>query len=193
MKAFQLGKTRLASALDDGQRAALAERLATGVVESCVGMAVHVLCEDETIARWASGLGATVITPPTSGLNAVVRHGVTALAEAGYERVMIAHADLADATSLPQLLDHDGIVLVPDAELGGTNVLVIPTDAGFTFSYGPNSFARHLSEAERIGLPIHVVRDPGLALDVDEPADVDAYEALLEHDTPAAATSRRTR
>jgi 2-phospho-L-lactate guanylyltransferase len=192
VKAFDLGKTRLASALDDAERSALAEHLATGVVRSCEGMAVHVLCEDDAIAHWAQQLGATVINPPMSGLNAVIRHGVGVIAAAGFERVLVAHADLADASALPSLLGLDGIVLVPDTALDGTNVLVIPTQATFSFSYGPNSFARHLSEAERSGLPIHVVRDEGLALDLDEPADLDAYQALLDSSVSAANSPSRS-
>ena len=42
----------------------------------------------------------------------------------------------------------------------------------FRFSYGPGSFARHRAEVERIGLPLHILDQPDLAWDVDEPADV---------------------
>jgi 2-phospho-L-lactate guanylyltransferase len=177
IKAFTAGKTRLKSALDDDQRAALAERLAAGVVAGCGAIPVHVVCEDETIAAWAREHGASVIHPPRPGLNNVVRHGVRHLADAGIDRVLIAHADLADAGALESLAAIDGVVLVPDRAKEGTNVLVVPAAAGFSFSYGPNSFARHLSEAERIGQPITVVIDEGLGLDLDDPDDLEAYAA----------------
>ena len=47
------------------------------------------------------------------------------------------------------------------------------TGAGFRFSYGPGSFARHRAEAARIALPVRLVRAPLLAWDVDLPADLD--------------------
>ena len=54
----------------------------------------------------------------------------------------------------------------------GTNVVAVPARAGFTFSYGPGSFQRHGAEARRLGLAVCVVREPGLAHDVDVPADL---------------------
>ena len=91
--------------------------------------------------------------------------------------MLVTHADLADPSELPGLFDRDGVVLVPDLALDGTNALVIPTASGFSFSYGPGSFARHLSESERLGEPIHIVRTRGLGLDLDTPADLEHYES----------------
>ena len=51
-------------------------------------------------------------------------------------------------------------------------MVVVPTDAGFRFSYGPGSFDRHLDEARRLGLAVEVVDDPLLAFDVDLPDDL---------------------
>lgn len=175
VKAFAAGKSRLRSALDDDAREDLSERLARAVVESCRELHAHVVCDDDGVAAWAAAAGASVIHVDGPGLNRAVRHGVAELAAAGFQRVLIAHADIADPTGLAALAALDGIVLVPDLDLAGTNVLVTPTDFGFSFSYGENSFARHLSEAERSGLPIHVVADAGLGLDLDDPDDLAAY------------------
>ncbi|HJV08422.1 MAG TPA: hypothetical protein VJ653_02040, partial [Acidimicrobiales bacterium] len=57
-------------------------------------------------------------------------------------------------------------------------VICVPGDAGFTFSYGPGSFARHGAESLRLGLPLRVVREPALSHDVDLPADLVAFRAL---------------
>ncbi len=177
VKAFAAGKTRLKTALGDDARLELARRLATGVVEACGSLSPHVVCDDDGVAEWATALGASVVRVDGPGLNRAVRAGVAALAAAGYERALIAHADLADPSGLAGLADRDGVVLVPDLALAGTNVLVVPTASRFSFSYGENSFARHLSEAERLGLPIHVVTDAGLGLDLDDPDDLAAYRA----------------
>jgi 2-phospho-L-lactate guanylyltransferase len=54
----------------------------------------------------------------------------------------------------------------------GTNVVDLPAGCGFRFSYGPGSFERHRAECLRIGQRLRVLRNPGLAFDVDWPADL---------------------
>jgi 2-phospho-L-lactate/phosphoenolpyruvate guanylyltransferase len=85
---------------------------------------------------------------------------------------VVAHADLPLATRLDWVADFPGVTLVPDRRLDGTNVLAVPTHAGFTFAYGPGSFARHRTVAQACGLPARIVRDDRLAWDVDLPADL---------------------
>jgi 2-phospho-L-lactate guanylyltransferase len=101
-----------------------------------------------------------------------VEAGVDHLLANGVTQVTVAHADLPRATALALVGEASGITLVPDRHGNGTNVIALPADAGFRFSYGPGSFARHRAEAERLGLPLRVLDRPDLAYDVDEPADV---------------------
>jgi hypothetical protein len=51
-------------------------------------------------------------------------------------------------------------------------IVVIPTAVDWRFSYGPDSFARHVAEAERLGLEVDVVEHAGLGWDVDHPEDL---------------------
>lgn len=178
VKSFTTAKGRLATALDAAGRRDLAQRLAEGVVDACRDLDVWIVSEDDAVAQWAASLGARVVHNPTAGLNQAVRHGVATLHEAGVARVLVTHADLAQPAALPSLLALDGLVLVPDRRLEGTNALVVPTASGFTFSYGVGSFARHLSEAERMGLPLHVVRANGLDLDIDDGEDLELARTL---------------
>jgi 2-phospho-L-lactate guanylyltransferase len=64
------------------------------------------------------------------------------------------------------------VALVPCHRDDGTNVLSVPVDGGFEFSYGPGSFRRHAAETVRLGLGLRVVRAPDLAVDVDVPEDL---------------------
>jgi 2-phospho-L-lactate guanylyltransferase len=61
---------------------------------------------------------------------------------------------------------------VPDRHGDGSNVLAVPTGAGFSFSYGPGSFDAHRAEARRLELAFEVIDDPDLAWDVDGPDDL---------------------
>ncbi|MGC8472170.1 MAG: hypothetical protein ACP5PM_07755, partial [Acidimicrobiales bacterium] len=73
---------------------------------------------------------------------------------------------------LAGLVGFGGITLVPDRRDDGTNVIELPTDAGFRFSYGPGSFSRHRAESLRLGLDVRVLREPSLSYDVDWPSDL---------------------
>jgi 2-phospho-L-lactate guanylyltransferase len=172
IKAFSQAKRRLARVLEPVERATLARSMAETVVAATHGLPVSVVCDDDDVRVWARERGAQVIWSPGRGLNGAVLDGVAHLAALGFRRAIVAHADLPHARDLRPLARSSGITLVPDRHGDGTNVISIPTDSGFRFSYGPASFARHLVEARRLGLPVHVEHDQRLAWDVDRPADL---------------------
>ncbi|MBC8363927.1 MAG: 2-phospho-L-lactate guanylyltransferase [Actinobacteria bacterium] len=173
LKAFRGAKARLSSVLDAGERADLARRMAETVVAAAAPLHVAVVCDDDQVEDWAAGLGAAVVRVDGPGLDRAVHAGIAALAAEGYERVVVAHGDLPRATDLASCADFDGVTLVPDRHGDGTPVAVVPVGAGFRFAYGPGSFARHVAEAERLGLPWRRLDDPDLGWDVDEPADLE--------------------
>ena len=173
VKAFSDAKVRLAGTLPAGRRAELARRMAAKVLAAAAPLPVAVVCDDAEVAAWASDHGAEVIEEPGRGLNQAVEAGVEHLGRRGIALVVVAHADLPLATDLTWVPRFPGITLIPDRREDGTNVLCVPTGAGFRFSYGPGSFARHRAEAARIALPVRLVRAPLLAWDVDLPADLD--------------------
>jgi len=175
VKAFSQAKGRLASALDPGQRARLARSMATRVLRAAAPLPVTVVCEDDEVAAWARAEGAAVSWTPDRDLSDAVTDTCRRLAEEGIERVVVAHGDLPFASDLDLLawVDPDVVVLVPDRHGRGTNVLSVPTDVAFAFSYGPDSLERHVAEVERLGLVLRVVNSERLGWDVDEPADLD--------------------
>ncbi len=172
VKAFERAKVRLAPALDGVQRAELARDMAAHVVEAAAPLPVFVVCDDPAVRAWAISVDASVIWKPGRGLNGAVTEGVADLGAAGFDRVVVAHADLPYAEGLSALAEFAGVTLVPDRREDGTNVIVVPAAAGFAFSYGPGSFARHREIAARTGLPLRVVREPRLGWDIDRPDDL---------------------
>jgi 2-phospho-L-lactate/phosphoenolpyruvate guanylyltransferase len=178
VKAFDQAKHRLAPALDARQRAELARSMADNVVRVAAPLPVWVVCDDDRVAAWAARAGATVLWRPGRGLNQAVADGVEHLAGLDHAQVIVAHADLPHADDLAWVADFDGVTLVPDRHDDGTNVACVPTGTGFTFAYGAGSFARHRAEAERLGLPLRVEREPRLGWDVDLPADLATPEWL---------------
>jgi 2-phospho-L-lactate guanylyltransferase len=173
VKAFSMAKARLAGVLDPAARASLARDMAERVLQAAGHLPVTVACDDDEVATWAVAAGAAVAWTPGLGLNGAVAAGVDALGAAGVRRVVVAHADLPRARDLTVAAIGDGVVAVPDRHDDGTNVLAIPTGAGFEFAYGPASFARHAAEAARLGLALTVLRPADLTWDVDVPADLE--------------------
>ena len=192
VKAFDQAKNRLADTLSPADRERLARDLATGVVRAAAPLPVFIACEDDAIAEWAASVGATAIRTNGGGLSAVVNQGVVAIASAGFTTVCIAHGDLPAARDLGRLVEPAGVTLVPDRHGDGTNILCVPTAAGFRFAYGSGSFRRHVAEAQRLALPTRIVHDDALAWDVDTSADLPhgtgAQRAQYDHAPSATAT-----
>lgn len=178
VKAFHRAKERLAPRLSPAERAALARRMATGVVAAAAPLPVWIVCDDDDVAAWAASVGAFVSWQPGTGLNGAVQAAVAERAAAGFDRAIVAHGDLPRAQTLvwlgeaPLIATADEVVLVPDRHGDGTNVASIPTSAGFRFAYGPGSYGRHQVEARRLGLRLVNRPDDDLQYDVDDPADL---------------------
>jgi len=172
VKAFTSAKVRLAGALDPSERADLARRMGEVVLAAANPLPAVVVCDDDEVRAWAQRAGARVVWCPGRGLNGAVADGLAALRADGVAMAVVAHADLPLATRLDWVAEFPGVTLVPDRRLDGTNVLAVPTEAGFRFAYGAGSFARHRAEAQARGLPARIVRDDRLAWDVDLPADL---------------------
>jgi 2-phospho-L-lactate/phosphoenolpyruvate guanylyltransferase len=172
VKAFTAAKVRLAGTLDPAERADLARRMAEVVLAAAPPLPAIVVCDDDEVRAWAEAAGARVVWCPGRGLNGAVADGVAALRSDGVPMAVVAHADLPLATRLDWVAEFPGVTLVPDRRLDGTNVLAVPTEVGFRFSYGAGSFARHRAEARVRDLPARIVRDDRLAWDVDLPADL---------------------
>jgi len=181
IRAFALGKERLADELDVSERAALGRRLATQVVAAASGFETLVVSSDSDVRTWAHESGVAAIDDPGS-LDAAAREGRAWLAARGAVRCVIAHADLPFAESFSAVARDASlpvVAIVPCHRDDGTPVLSVPVGVEFEFSYGSGSFRRHAAEARRLGLALRVVRDPDLRFDVDLPDDLAALSRLV--------------
>lgn len=171
IRSFDDAKSRLDEILVPAQRTELMMSLARRVVHAARGLPVWVVSDDPSVSRWATQHGAVPLEVDRDGLDASVAAGVDWIGRRGFDRVIVAHADLALADDL-RPVDAPGFSIAPDRHRDGSNVLCVPTGSGFRFAYGPGSFERHVAEAERLGLPVRVVDDPTLAVDIDQPEDL---------------------
>ena len=176
VKALASGKSRLAPVLSTSERADLVATLLSHVLEAaatCPGISrMTVVSADPEIRDMAAALGAdSIADPPGADLNGALEHAVALADSAG---VLILPADLplvAPEDIAAVLPDGPGIVIAPDRGDSGTNALALSPPDCIPFRFGIDSFSAHCEAADRAGLTVRIVRRPGLAFDLDTPAD----------------------
>jgi 2-phospho-L-lactate guanylyltransferase len=178
VRAFDLGKSRLAEMFTPDERQALARAMAEVVVAPASGSDWLVVCDDERIAAWARDRNARPIQVSAHGLNAsldAARGDVLASSPADW--IAVAHADLPLAHGLGETVA---------ATLAGSNVVVIPRHlwSNWEFRYGPGSFAAHCTMATELGATVTVIDDPHLATDVDTVDDLDLVRDFISSTLP---------
>lgn len=171
IRCFSNPLSRLADVLNRSQRVELTRRMVKRVLAASSPYPTYITTHDDEVASWACRIGVPVILVEQPGLSAAAAYSLRTLAETGIERMVIVHADLALAQTLNPAIGP-GFVIVPDYNHCGSNVICMPTDVPFGFSYGKGSFIRHIAEAERLGLPVKVVDDAKLATDIDQSEDL---------------------
>jgi 2-phospho-L-lactate/phosphoenolpyruvate guanylyltransferase len=174
IRAFALGKARLAGDLPLDEHAERARSWADAVANAAAGHPTVVVSSDVAVRDWATARGVAVLDDPGS-LDGAADAGRAWARQEGLARIVIAHADLPRARSFTRVMrdaSRSVVALVPCHRDDGTPVLSVPTDLEFRFAYGPGSFRRHAAEARRVGAGLRVVRDADLGFDVDVPADL---------------------
>lgn len=170
LKALDDAKSRLGEVLDAEARHELALRMLTRVVDACqgAGLEVAIVSSDPMAYVAARELGAAVVDDGGEDLTGSVRRGLAAHADA--EAVVVIAADLPYVTTedVEALLAAADPVAVAPSPDGRTNAVAARPPAAFVPSYGEGSAVRHGG--------VRVER-PGLARDIDTPADLAAFEA----------------
>ena len=173
-------KTRLADVLDDGEREALARRLlerVLGVARAACGDVV-VITPSEALGPLVVAAGARLTVQRGMGLNAGLDQ---ARAEALADRIdtlLVLHGDLPNlstddiAALLAATPSPRGVAIAPDRVGAGTNGLALRPPDAIAFRFGVGSSAAHRDEAEATAVPLVEVHRPGLAFDLDTPADL---------------------
>jgi 2-phospho-L-lactate guanylyltransferase len=181
VKSPRNAKQRLSGFLSPEQR----ETLARAMYEQVLGT----LCS-------VRGLDRVVVATSDPGIaERARRHGV----EVFEEDQQVSHSHSADlaaqramelgATSIillpidvplvtqaeiEDLVEHarHGVIVVPSGDGTGTNALVRYPPNAMKACFGPGSFRAHCGLAESLGIPLKVLRPPGILFDLDTPEDV---------------------
>lgn len=136
--------------------------------------------------------GAVLGESGESALNTALDQATRHATQHGAEAVLILPADLPlldlpAVIALAARLDGPrGVVLAPDRLHIGTNALLVRPPLALPFQFGADSFQRHQVGARESGVPLQVLEQPALALDLDTPEDLALFLARTGDTLPAA-------
>jgi 2-phospho-L-lactate/phosphoenolpyruvate guanylyltransferase len=185
IKETLFAKQRLAKALSPAQRQELAVAMFEDVMQALSashGLAgIAVVTWDRNATQIAARWGAQVWTDGArEGHTGAVMAAARRLAATGSTMLTIpgdvpgvSPADIA--AILAAHTDPPAFTIVPAwDDLGSNAIMCSPPDL-VPLRFGPDSFFPHLAAARRQGLEPTIVRRPGIAVDIDEPADLGRF------------------
>jgi 2-phospho-L-lactate guanylyltransferase len=180
-------KQRLAPALEQEERSALATAMLQDVFEAVASWArrpqVTVVTGDAEARSLARQCGFEILDDTEeAGESAAVERATQALEAQGATSLLVIPGDipLVGADELEAIYaaaPESGAVLVPSHDGRGTNAALRKPPSLFPLRFGNDSFVPHRAAATATGLPLVVLTLPGIALDVDTPQDLAALVA----------------
>jgi 2-phospho-L-lactate guanylyltransferase len=184
IKDFGAAKTRLRPALEPAARRNLARRNAhLALAAAAAGDHVLAVCGSREAADLAAPAGAEVLLEDRpSGQNAAARLALDHAAAGGAGAVLLLSSDLPLVTRdvVAGMLAGAGrmagraVVAAPATGRGGTNALFMRPPGVIDPHFGDDSLAKFQSDSSERGVPFALFESSELALDLDEPADLEA-------------------
>ncbi|MGA8502857.1 MAG: 2-phospho-L-lactate guanylyltransferase [Candidatus Sulfotelmatobacter sp.] len=188
VKNMSAAKQRLTGVLDQPARTELAQAMLHDVVATLASWPHPPACALVTGDPFAIELARQydfeiIADPANPGETAAIEMATNICVARGIDSTLVIPADipLIQASELEEILKRapeEGSVLAPAGDRRGTNaVFRRPADL-FPLRFGNDSFKPHLAAAQATGKPCIVLQLPGIAVDVDNPEDL---QRLLAH------------
>jgi 2-phospho-L-lactate/phosphoenolpyruvate guanylyltransferase len=175
-------KQRLAAILDQGARTELAQAMLADVMEAIAQWnrrpEVGIVTSDPFAIELAGHFHFEVIADPSNrGETAAIGMATQVCALRRVNHTLVIPGDIplikaSELDAISQAAPNEGSVLVPAADGRGTNAAFRRPAALFPLRFGNDSFKPHRAAAEATQKPCVVISLPGIALDVDTPADL---------------------
>jgi 2-phospho-L-lactate guanylyltransferase len=181
-KSLAAAKSRLGDVLSASARAALSLELlkrVCRVLGASRGVEdVVVMTPDPAVVVFAAACGIRAVPDPAPRLNESLAEVFRSLSS-GSRGILVIAADLpllqpADIAAALAAGEGRALIVAPSRDAVGTNGLLFPPAATFLPAFGPASLAAHRRRAGEFGLRVVEVRRPGLAFDLDTPAELAA-------------------
>jgi 2-phospho-L-lactate guanylyltransferase len=183
VKDFGTAKQRLGPALDPRARRALARRNAERAIRAAAaGENRLVVAGSEAAGGLARRLGAAcIVEPRQEGQNTAARRGIEHALGLGAEAVLLLSSDLPfiSRRAVREVLDAAAVeegplaLAVPAIGRGGTNALYLRPPGVINLNFGGDSLGLFRHDAEAKGIPFLIHESAEMALDLDEPVDLE--------------------
>ena len=183
VKNLSSAKQRLAGILDQPSRTALAQAMLYDVLTTLDRWdnrpQVAVVTSDPFATNLATEYRFEIIPDSDNpGETGAIEMATRICVERGVKSTLVIPADipLIEAWELEEILKKapsEGSVLVPAADGRGTNAAFRCPANLFPLRFGNDSFKPHHAAAEASGKPCVVLNLPGIAVDVDNPPDLE--------------------
>ncbi len=200
VKNLSSAKQRLAAVLDQPSRTALAQAMLHDVLTALHNWKdrpqVALVTSDPYAVKLAEEYKFEIIPDPANpGETGAIEMATQICVERGADSTLVIPADipLIQSWELEEILKHapaEGSVLVPAADGRGTNAAFRRPANLFPLRFGNDSFKPHHAAAQATGKPCVVLELPGIAVDVDNPEDMQRL-AELPGETRAQVLARR--
>lgn len=196
VKDTHTAKQRLSTVLDQKERTLLARAMLEDVLAALAGatrLAGFVtVTADPVASELTRKYGGRILSEGgEEGQTAAMRYAVRTLATEGCRAVLTLPIDIPliapqeiDAVIAANTRDPD-FVIVPAHDRQGSNAILCRPPECVPLSFGNHSFAPHVETARQHGIEPMILALPGIGLDIDNPADLEAFLAI--------SSSRRTR
>jgi 2-phospho-L-lactate/phosphoenolpyruvate guanylyltransferase len=189
VKGFSNAKQRLSPLLAGADRELFAEVMFRDVLKQVLKarglVETYVVTGDNKVAEIAASLGAQLIREKAEkGETDAVDFARGELKQLGREAVLIIPGDmpLVRSTDIEEVLAQvpEGAsfpfaLLVPSHDRMGTNALLLAPPDIIKLRFGYDSFTYHMSQVSAQGLPLRFIENERLALDIDEPKDLERF------------------
>lgn len=188
VKGFANAKQRLSPLLGAAERGLLAEAMFRDVLRQTLSARglekTFVVTADAGVAGIASSLGSEVIIEKEErGETEAVTFACSEMRRRSIDTVLVMPADmpLVRAEEIELLLELASkerlaspfALLVPSHDHMGTNALLLSPPDGIRLRFGYNSFFFHCDQALTRGGALRVLENERIALDIDEPRDLE--------------------
>jgi 2-phospho-L-lactate guanylyltransferase len=204
VKGFRNAKQRLAPLLDVGEREILAETMFRDVlceVKDARGLAgSFVVTGDDRVADIAASFSVEVLREQAEcGETVAVEFACGELKKSGCEAVLIVPGDLPlmRRTDIEQILSRvqdraaaPFALLVPSHDRMGTNALLLAPPDVIKLRFGYDSFSFHMNQIAAQGLPPRFIENERIALDIDEPKDLQRFLSFNYDSGKSTAVAR---
>ncbi|MCR9138694.1 MAG: 2-phospho-L-lactate guanylyltransferase [Alphaproteobacteria bacterium] len=181
IKHLSAAKTRLACQLSPDKRAGLVLAMLQDLLTTITGIGhrrIWIVTSDRTVVQTVRRFNVSWVPETRArGYNAAVTLGIASVPAGSDIAIVPGDIPLAKPDEIARLIaptdpSRPTVRLVPSRDRQGTNGLFMSANARIEPGFGPGSFKGHTRRAMARHLEPTNLEAPGMALDIDTPADL---------------------